>query len=185
MSHKSDKYELIGMSRSSGYDLMNVSLDNDVKYVIHLAGLNGIKQSWKSPVKYLITNIYTSYRIFKKFKKAKILYASSLAVKEWWRSPYALSKFIIEKIAPSNSVGMRFANVYGKGIKKLIYKIKNNEVEYVTNQTRDFVHVDDLTKAIDLLIDNRSSRIVEIGSGKSVRLGDIVKDKKIKKGSFY
>lgn len=180
-----EDYKLIGFSKSSGQDLLTVNLNVDVDIVIHLAGLNGIQQSWKNPFKYLYNNIYSSYRIFKKFHNKKILYASTLAVKEWWRSPYAFSKYIIEKLAPNNAVGMRFANVYGGKIKKLIYKIKNNEVKYITNQTRDFVHLDDIVQSVKILIKNNCSNVVEIGSGKSVDLSSLVKNVEVKKGSFY
>ena len=89
------------------------------------------------------------------FSDTRILYASSSTAYEPWRNPYAMSKYSLEQIAPKNSLGMRFTTVYGPNAKPnmLIPKILRNDVQYInTNHKRDFIHIDDLMSAIDILM---------------------------------
>ena len=62
-----------------------------------------------------------------------------------------MSKYSLERIAPENSLGMRFTTVYGPNAREsmLIPRILRNDVPYInTNHSRDFIHVDDLVRAI-------------------------------------
>lgn len=99
-------------------------------------------------------------------------------------SKYGISKFENEKIAEEfsndiNSVGLRFFNIYGPGLSmenaypsvlvSFFKKIKNNEPLTVFGdgtQTRDFVHVFDISKAIiqAIKIDTTGSNLYNVGT---------------------
>ena len=51
---------------------------------------------------------------------------------------------------------------------------KKKNVFYDFNSKRDFVHIDDICSAIYILLKKKSSGIYNIGSGKSVKISNIV-----------
>ena len=173
-----DQHQLICLDKKLGNDLVNCDLDYEVDLVIHLAGLSGVRQSLDNPVDYWINNVIASNRIFSQFKNKKILYASSSTANEPWRNPYAMSKFYMEQIAPTNSLGMRFTTVYGPGAREgmLIPKLIKNDVDYINvDHYRDFIHIDDLMSAIKILMTNNvKEKVLEIGTGSSINLLDIL-----------
>ena len=173
-----DKHNLICLDKKTGNDLLTCDLDYDVDLVIHLAGLSGVRDSLDNPVEYWTNNVVASHRVFKQYKNGpKILYASSSTAREPWRNPYAMSKFYMETIAPHNALGMRFTTVYGPGAREqmLIPKILRNDVQWVnTNHKRDFIHVDDLIRGIEILIDKNEYGVIDIGTGTSHKITDIM-----------
>ena len=172
-----DKHNLICLDKKTGNDLLTCDLDYDVDLVIHLAGLSGVRDSLDNPVEYWTNNVVASHRVFKQYKNGpKILYASSSTAREPWRNPYAMSKFYMETIAPHNALGMRFTTVYGPGARKnmLIPKILRNDVEYINiNHIRDFIHVNDIVSAVQVMINNTFRGVVDVGTGVSNKLVDI------------
>ena len=174
-----DKHHLICLDKKTGNDLLTCDLDYDVDLVINLAGLSGVRDSLDNPVEYWTNNVVATYRVFNQFKNGpKILYASSSTAKEPWRNPYAMSKYYMEKIAPKNSLGMRFTTVYGPGAREsmLIPKLLKKDVSYINvDHFRDFIHVEDLMSAIKILIKNNvKDKVLEIGTGKSINLLDLL-----------
>ena len=88
-----------------------------------------------------------------------------------------MSKYGLERIAPANSMGMRFTTVYGPNAREtmLIPRILRNDVPYInTNHSRDFIHVDDLVRAIDSLIHSNLKGITDIGSGHTNNLVELI-----------
>ena len=72
---------------------------------------------------------------------------------------------------------MRFTTVYGPNAKPnmLIPKILQNDVSYInTNHKRDFIHVDDIISAIDILMIENVKGVLDIGTGHTHDLVDIV-----------
>ena len=173
-----DKHQLICLDKKTGNDLLTCDLDYDVDLVIHLAGLSGVRDSLDNPVDYWTNNVVATYRIFKQFKNGpKILYASSSTAYEPWRNPNAMSKHYMETIAPHNALAMRFTTVYGPGAreKMLIPSIIRNQVQYINiDHSRDFIHIEDLCNAITMLIDKNEYGIIDIGTGISNKLTDIM-----------
>ncbi len=173
-SHRLKDYER--GSIVEGHDLLTCDLP-DVDAVIHLAGSSGVRHSLENPTEYWKNNVIMSQRIFDHYKNTRILYASSSTAKEPWRNPYAMSKYAMEAIAPPNSLGMRFTTVYGPGAKEnmLIPKIIRNDIQYVNiNHTRDFIHVYDIVSALDILVKKDLCGIIDIGTGKTHKLTDMV-----------
>ena len=176
-NHLTKKYKLINIDKISGYDLLTCDLHYQADLVIHLAGLSGVRDSLNNPEEYWKQNVIASQRVFDFFSDTRILYASSSTAWEPWRNPYAMSKYSIEQIAPENSLGMRFTTVYGPNAKPdmLIPRILRNNVQYInTNHKRDFIHIDDLIRAIDLLMIENVKGVIDIGTGHTHELVDLV-----------
>jgi len=172
-----DNHTVICLDKNTGNDLLTCDLKYNVDLVIHLAGLSGVRDSLNRPTEYWEQNVIAGQRLFDYFKDTRILYASSSTAHEPWKNPYAMSKYSLEQIAPENSVGMRFTTVYGPNAREhmLIPRILRNDVPYInTNHSRDFIHVDDLVRAIDSLIKSNLKGITDIGSGKTNNLIELV-----------
>jgi nucleoside-diphosphate-sugar epimerase len=153
----------------------------DVDYVIHLAAHTGVRDSLENPHEYFNNNIISTKLIFDHYAltNTKILFASTSAVKEL-KSPYAMSKYACELIAPWNCVIMRFFTVYG-GInyrKNMLYGLaKDNKLEYLTDQSRDYTHIDDVCRAIKLIMeDGKCKEIYEVGNGTPIHNRDFLKE---------
>ena len=171
------RFNVIGLDRRLGKELLTCDLNYDVDVVIHLAGLSGVRQSFENPTDYWKQNVIVSQRIFDYFKDTRILYASSSTAYEPWRNPYAMSKYSMEQIAPANSLGMRFTTVYGPGARDtmLIPKILKNDVPYVnTNHSRDFIHVYDICSAIESLLKQKQTGVIDIGTSTTHKLTDMM-----------
>ena len=171
------KHEVICLDKTTGNDLLSCDLKYSVDLVIHLAGLSGVRDSLDKSEEYWIQNVIAGQRLFDYFKDTRILYASSSTAHEPWKNPYAMSKYSLERIAPANSIGMRFTTVYGPNAREsmLIPRILRNDVPYInTNHSRDFIHINDLVRAIDTLIKSDFKGITDIGSGVTNNLVELV-----------
>ena len=112
-------------------DLSTMTDLPDADYVIHLAASTGVRESIENPQEYFDNNVLGTKSIFNRYgcTNTKILFASTSAVKEL-ASPYAMSKYACELIAPWNCVIMRFFTVYG-GInyrKNMLYGLEGTLV---------------------------------------------------------
>jgi len=168
-------YKLHFIDLLLGSDLNTCDLNYDVDVIVHLAGKSGVRQSIKEPKEYWHNNVEASKRLFDAFPNTKIIYASSSTAVDPYRNPYALTKFTIENIAPKNSLGLRFRTVYGgeKRPEMFIPKLLRNEVEYINDHTRDFIHIADVCRAITLLVQSSVTGVIDVGTGKSVHLKQI------------
>ena len=106
-------HKVICLDKEAGNDLLSCDLKYSVDLVIHLAGLSGVRDSLDKSEEYWIQNVIAGQRLFDYFKDTRILYASSSTAHEPWKNPYAMSKYALERVAPANSMGMRFTTVYG------------------------------------------------------------------------
>lgn len=161
-----------------GKNINNFKLPSDTQLVIHLAAKADVRASMINPSDYWQQNVINSKSIFNQCEKkdVKVLYASSSTTKQWWRNPYATTKRVCEEIAPENSCGMRFSTVWGPGARPtmLVPKIKNKTLTYATEHIRDFIHVSDVVSGILTIMKRGSLGIVDVGSGKAVRVDQLV-----------
>ena len=174
--HYKDRYNIICIDKLEGQDLLTCNLPS-VDLVIHLAGLSGVRQSFDNPTDYWKQNVIVSQRLFDCYKNTRVMYASSSTAYEPWRNPYALSKHAVEQIAPKYSLGMRFTTTYGPNAREqmLIPKILRNDIQYINvNHVRDFIHVNDVVNAVDIMMKNTFRGVIDIGTGVSNKLVDIV-----------
>jgi len=173
---------LVELLKESGHEVVEwdklISEDHDIAnwrpedcdVLIHLAGLANVRKSLEQPEEYWYTNVELSKSLFflALSSNMRVIYASSSCAKRWWLSPYGTSKKAMESIAPPRSLGMRFTTVYGPGSRKdmLIGRIRDNKLEYVTDHTRDFIHVDDVCSAIIKNLNNTIlSGVIDVGTG--------------------
>lgn len=172
------KHTVICYDRNEGeeYDLMYCDYPHEVDLVIHLAGKSGVRESLKDPSGYWFNNVEASRRLFERYKNTRILYASSSSAYEPDLNPYAASKYILEELAAryTDTLGMRFHTVYSEQCSRknmFFQKLFNNDLEYVTNHYRDFIHLEDVLDAIELLIQKEHVKgIIDVGTGVPVKI---------------
>ena len=182
-------YEIIGIDDCSGLacderdvpyihaDLLTCDFP-DADIVIHLAGRGDLKNSWTDINGFYQSNVKATKRIFDFYSNAdRILYASSSSVLEI-TDPYGFSKAVCEDLAPSNAIGMQFYTVYGDyGRPDMLYRMAlEDKLSYKTNHTRDFIHVSELSRYIELLMDyGRLGEVYQMGSAKPQTITDFLK----------
>ena len=167
-------HKVTGLDLINNQDLLTYEFTEDFDLVIHLAGKSGVRESINDPAGYWKNNVEVSKRLFARYSKTRILYASSSSAYESDLNPYAASKYIVEQAADRypNTLGMRFHTVYSDLPRKGMFldKLINNQLEYVTTHHRDFIHIEDLCDAIELLIESQLNGILDIGTGESVKV---------------
>jgi len=176
---------LIPYLRDKGYNILPYTKDIldfknidclNMDMVIHLAALTGVRNSFDKQEEYYDTNVNGSRAIFKACVETntKIIYASSSNAKEWWTNPYAVTKKIMEEIAPSNSVGVRPHTVYPGRPDMLYDQLKRDpkSITYINgNHIRDFTHIEDFCSGVFTLLTNydiivhNNNKIIDIGTG--------------------
>ena len=172
-----EEHDVIGFDIKNGHDILNSELPKDIDLVIHLAGLSGVKDSLNRPTDYWKTNVIGTQRLFEHYENTRIIYASSSKAHEPWKNPYAMSKYSMEQLFHTNSLGLRFTTAYGPGARKdmLIPQILKGRVNYINvNHSRDFIHVNDLISAIETVMKIDLRGVIDIGTGESNKLVDIV-----------
>lgn len=178
------QHSIVGMDLQDGHDLYDIELNEEFDLIIHLAGKSGVRESMNDPAGYWRNNVEVSKRLFKRYPDTRIMYASSSSAYEPDLNPYAASKYIVEEAAERNmdTLGMRFHTVYDHNPRKgmFLQKLIDGELEYVTNHYRDFIHIEDLCDAIELLMDSRYSGTVDIGTGVPFRVRDFAPDAPIR-----
>ena len=170
-------------------DLSTCEFNEQFDLIIHLAGKSGVRHSMADPAGYWKNNVEVSKRLFARYPDTRILYASSSSAYEPDLNQYAASKYLIEENSERyvDTLGMRIHTVYDNNPRKgmFIQKFLDNELEYVTNHYRDFIHVEDVCDAIELLINSRYSGTVDIGTGKPFRVRDFAPDVPIRLNTPY
>jgi nucleoside-diphosphate-sugar epimerase len=170
-----------GIDLLAGKDLLTCDFPVDIELVIHLAGKSGVRNSLLDPATYWHNNVEASRRLFERYEDTRILYASSSSAYEPDLNPYAASKFVLEELAERyhNTLGMRFHTVWSDNPRKGMFleKLFNNKLEYVTRHYRDFIHLEDVLDAIELLITkDYINGTIDIGSGIPIRVQDLAPD---------
>ena len=173
-------HDIIEWDTSIGKDIKYFNLEPDVDFVVHLAGLTSPRDSINEPMKYWEQNVQYSKKIFDMCGDIPMVYASSAAAKEYWRSPYGTTKKVLEELAHSGQIGLRFETIFGNGASdiSLIGRIKNGTIKYKTNHIRDFVHIDDVVDCIKMFINFKQylfnlDNVYEVGTGTEYKIEDV------------
>ena len=175
--HLKDKHNVIGFDIKSGQDILQTEFPKDIDLVIHLAGLSGVRDSLDKPTDYWKTNVIGTQRLFEHYRDVRMIYASSSTAYEPWKNPYAMSKYSMEQLNHDNAVAMRFTTVYGPGAREhmLIPKILRNDIQYINiTHIRDFIHVNDVISAIEIMMNNSFKGVIDVGTGTGNKLVDIM-----------
>lgn len=159
-----------------GQDLNTCELDYDVDVIVHLAGRSGVRLSLQDPEAYWNNNVIAFQRLYEAFPNTRIIYASSSTAVAPEKNPYALSKFTMEMLAPKTSLGLRFRTVYGgdRRPEMFIPKLLRNEVTWINDHQRDFIHIADVCRAITCLLDSTLTGVIDVGTGQSVHLKALI-----------
>ena len=148
--------------------------------IIHLAAFAALRESFEDPEKFWENNVEKSKPIFDYCREnnVRLLYASSAGAHEWWQNPYSITKKANELMAPPNSVGMRFFNVWAEKDSRsdMLYRmLQENTAKYITTHKRDYIHVKDVVRAIAYIMPSEFTGIIDIGTGVPVSVMDIAK----------
>ncbi len=172
------KYNVTGYDILDGQDLCSMDFPDKFDLIIHLAGKSGVRDSVGDPKSFWQNNVVASRRLFDRYSDTRILYASSSSAYEPDLNPYAASKYCVEEAAARhpNTLGMRFHTVYSHQPRKgmFLQKYFDNELEYVTNHYRDFIHIEDLCDGIDLCMNTNYTGIIDIGTGNPIKISDLL-----------
>lgn len=179
-------HTVVGIDIKDGNDIMFCTFP-DCDLVIHLAAKTGVTQSLGIPAVYWNTNVNGTRRLLEHYHNTRVLVASSSSQYEPYLNPYAASKHVMEKIPHDNVCWMRFHTVYGTDTERDMFfdKLKNGTLEYITNHERDFIHIDDVCDAINILVNNDYTGPVDIGTGQPVRMIDICPNLPVKLDTPY
>jgi UDP-glucose 4-epimerase len=174
------------------------------EFIVHLASLNFIPDSFKDPLSYYTNNIKSTLNILEKAKVdgSKVIFFSTyvygtplyLPIDEKHitnpLNPYTQSKLICEELckAYQRDFGVpvtifRPFNIYGPNqhpaffIPTIISQINNKVIQLNDSKPkRDFIYIDDVIQAIYLSIINeaQSFSIFNLGTGISTSVKEIV-----------
>lgn len=186
-----DKYEVAGWDLEDKNDIFESDFEIMMKstdVVIHLAALTSVNASFEEPEEFFRMNILGTAKVLELAKKwnVKVIYPSSAAVMHRELSPYAESKALAEDICRkfSNVTILRFFNIYGPGMNEnsgsLMYEfvkgLKTGKLIVFGDgeQTRDFIHIDDICKIIKEAVDQDWSHgVIDCGTGQAYSINYI------------
>ena len=143
--------------------------------IIHLAAFAALRDSIDNPEKFWENNVEKSKPIFDYCREnnVRLLYASSAGAHGWWQNPYAITKKANELMAPPNSVGMRFFNVWAENDSRsdMLYRmLQENTAKYITRHERDYIHVRDVVRAIAYLMTSTYIGPIDVGTGEKTSI---------------
>ena len=173
-------HSIVGFDLKDGHDLLDVDLNEEFDLIIHLAGKSGVRESVKDPAGYWQNNVEVTKRLLSRYPTTRMLIASSSSAYEPHLNPYAASKKIVEEAAFNypDKLSMRFHTVYSDSPRKgmFLQKLFDGDVEYITNHYRDFIHIEDLCDAIELLINSHYTGTIDVGTGVPIKIRDLAPD---------
>jgi len=172
----------VGIDFRDGYNLLTCELPKDIDLVYHLAAQSDVEASWHDPL-HDLNNIRITARIVHAYPNARIIYANSCASVDPV-SPYGFSKGVAGEYIKrfhKDWVSCVFPNIYGKGGHSVVDKFKDKDEVTVFGsgeQTRDYVHVDDIVEGLVLAHDWKKGEYF-MGSGKSTSVLELAGNRKI------
>lgn len=214
-------YDIVAVTRNRSFDgckgirteYCDLTIKNDVNqlinkvkpdFLLHLAGINHVGDSWKDPITTLETNMLSTLYIIDAIRKLNptckmVIVGSSLQTSPSEIStlthPYSLSKTLQVLISqawvklydmniviakPSNIIGPGSSNGVNSIFANKIAQMEKNMLEKVlvvnnVNANRDFIDVRDVISAYEILFKKGiAGEVYEISSGKSHSIEDLI-----------
>ena len=169
--------EVYGIDALEGTNIFNHEAIPEIDTIFHLAGQTSVQGSLENPFFDALSNIMATIQLLKLYPEAKIIFSGSVASKDI-KSPYGLSKKTageyIKMLAKDWTI-CNFPNVYGprsKGVIDIWLNSKEISVNGWGVQTRTFVHVLDICKALIKATEWNKGEY-DLGSGKETAIKDI------------
>jgi len=191
-----------GIDLKEGDDIIHCLPDEDYDIVFHLAALPRVQFSVENPSYTMRHNVYATSVLLewaKSHKVKRFIFSSSSAIygdNGFPNSPYGLHKLLSEKecqlysqIYGLDTVCLRYYNVYSKDqeyggsystvISAWMEMVRTGaplRIDGDGEQTRDFVHVEDVVNANIFCMDYKdkfSGSCYDVGSGQTFSLNDI------------
>jgi len=178
-----------------GLNIKEILSLKNIDFVIHLAAIADVRRSIEFPDEYWENNVeYTkSLQDLCHEENVPLIYASSSCATSWSKSPYGTSKKVNELTAHKGQVGLRFTTVYGARCRESMFisKLMRGELTYSTDHIRDFIHVNDVVRAITIIKEEMEKGTeldpwYNVGTGKGNKVCDIARIKmnvKVKPGN--
>jgi UDP-glucose 4-epimerase len=187
-------YDIYGVDKNNGKYVEHISSVDGFDYIIHLAAMSGVEDCRGNSDSAIINNVLATLHLFKiAHNKVPIIFASSGAAQSPREHMYAMTKRVgeleAERLNRSSEFNLnikvlRFSNVYG-GVdyvekkKSIISNFTKGPIliNGDGSQTRDFIHVTDICRAIDLAMKSRKifNIPLDIGTGINTSILDLAK----------
>lgn len=174
-----------------GFDIGDQIPDRKYDYIVHLGARTLIRLSKEKPYEYFQDNLGLSMKILELARKhgSDVIYATSGSESEA-TNPYSLAKKqVVEWIELYHNLYqlkrhvLKFYNIYGptsrKGAVYLFSRAALNR-EPITvygdgDHVRDFIHVNDVTRCINLILEGRVEEgHHEIGTGRGTSVNGLI-----------
>lgn len=188
-------YKCVSVDKKSGNDVLDIDSVWKYDYIVHLAAEAGIKECRDDPNKAVVSNISSTFHIMRLAHKydVPLVFASSGAASTPYENLYGMTKYVCEvealrlNLKGANNHILRFSNVYGgkhwehkPSVIPQFMNAKKEGRKLIVNgdgsQTRDFIHVLDICRAIELALHYSSiNSPISIASGKQTSVLDIAK----------
>lgn len=192
---KQKGYKVDGCDLKEDRDFLYYAKGNDI--VIHCAAFVSVTESVQNPGKYILNNINKLADLIKNNRRiifistGGAIYGNKLNAKEEdanlenCTNPYAVTKYVGEWLVRyycKDYLILRLGNVIGEGQDErgeanclTHFKEDNPIVVYGGKQTRDFISVEEVCRAIEFGIKNNIKGTYNIGSGKETKIIDLAK----------
>jgi UDP-glucose 4-epimerase len=165
--------------------------------VVHLAASVSVVESFIKPEEYLNNNCFKIIRFLQNNRVGRFIFVSTGGAlygnarqaeesqAQWIQcmSPYSLSKYLAEQVVRlmcGNHLILRLANVYGgdysvrgEASVHAHFNQDNPIIVYGGQQTRDFIHIDQVCAAFKYAIDHDVRGTFNLGSGTETKIIDI------------
>jgi len=181
-------YSIKGIDSRMGIEAQEYKdfVKDGIHGIIHLAATSGIVPCERAPQEAVVNNFWTCQNMFESslIHDIPCVFTSSQAAKDPMSSMYSLTKYTSEVAANifidkgADIKVLRLTNVYGgygylrkkkTVVQKFAMATKNRENKIINGdgaQVRDFIHVEDVCRAIHLALESGVVDIpVDIGTG--------------------
>ena len=191
----SNGYNVIGIDTKMGQRAENFPMYDNIHGIVHLAATPGIAACEERPAEAIVNNLESTIYMFNTSKEKGIpcVFTSSQAAKEPKSSIYAFTKYASEVIGNrlidegAKIRILRLSNVYGgenylekknsavANFAKATLSGKPFVVHGDGTQIRDFIHVEDVCRAIylALLTDKVVDMPIDIGTGQGTQISTV------------
>lgn len=192
-------HHVCGIDLKEGGDIKHSLPNSDFDYVFHMAALPSVQYSVENPSYTMLQNVYATSVLLqwaKEHEVKRVIFSSSAAAigeNGQQISPYGMHKKMSEmecklysQLYGLDTVCLRYFNVYSEDqkyggaystvISAWMYMIKHGKplrIDGNGEQTRDFIHVDDVVGANIFCMNHENDfngDILNVASGKSVSL---------------